>query len=139
MNQAECAKLGGFLATLLQSGTISIRRGGEDAEMFVGDVKVADVIRDDEDGEVSYCVSLSAPRAPGAKKDAPLDAGERVRLEAHLKAQLAAPKLEVRARPRKTDSAEVYVADEFIGTLSSDADAGYYLTMIVLGYDLEEE
>jgi hypothetical protein len=44
----------------------------------------------------------------------------------------------VRARPRKTDSAEVYVHDEFIGTLSADVDEGYYLTMSVLDIDLEE-
>ena len=55
-----------------------------------------------------------------------------------MKQSLHAAGLEVRARPRKTDSAEVYVGDEFIGTISADDDAGYFLTAIILGFDLED-
>ena len=56
-----------------------------------------------------------------------------------LRQKLHAADLDVRARPRKTDSAEVYVHDEFVGTVSADEDEGQVLTMSVLDIDLEGE
>ena len=52
---------------------------------------------------------------------------------------LHAADLDVRARPRKTDSAEVYVHDEFVGTVSADEDEGQVLTMSILDIDLDGE
>ena len=49
--------------------------------------------------------------------------------------------ISVRARPRLTDSAEVYFGDEFIGVLSVDDDEGdrsYNFNMAILEFDLEE-
>ncbi len=138
MNAAECTRLGGYLSKLLGSPTVSVvalsRDGGE---VLVDGQAVAQLQRDDEDGEVSYAISLAIPRAPGAKKDAPIDETERARLQAVLRQKLHAADLDVRARPRKTDSAEVYVHDEFVGTLSADEDEGQVLTMMVLDIDLE--
>lgn len=140
MNQNECARLGAYLSKLLGSPTVSVApRGDEDADVLVNGEAVAEVSKDEEDEELSYCISLEIPRAPGMKKGAPLDETERKRLEGVLKQKLHAAGLEVRARPRKTDSAEVYVGEEFIGTLSADEEAGYYLTAIILGFDLDEE
>lgn len=51
-------------------------------------------------------------------------------------------KLEVRARPQKTDSAEVYLDGEFLAVISEDEEDGelaYHLTWTVLDLDLEEE
>jgi hypothetical protein len=45
----------------------------------------------------------------------------------------------VKQRPRKEDSAEVYVGDEFIGVLFRDDDEGetaYQFQMAILDYDL---
>ena len=47
--------------------------------------------------------------------------------------------VDVRARPRKTDSAEVYVHNEFVGTISADEDEGQVLTMSILDIDLDGE
>lgn len=139
MNQAECARLGAYMSKLLGSPTVSVvpKAAGEGSLLVNGEA-VAEVSKDDEDGELSYCISLATPRAPGAKKGAPIDEAERKRLEGLMKQSLHAAGLEVRARPRKTDSAEVYVGDEFIGTISADDDAGYFLTAIILGFDLED-
>lgn len=139
MNQNECARLGAYMSKLLGSPTVSVvPKGKEAGEMLVNGAAVASVIKDDEDDELSYCISLEIARAAGVKKGAPIDDAERKRLESVLKQRLHAADLDVRPRPRKTDSAEVYVGDEFIGTVSADDDAGYYLTAIVLGFDLEE-
>jgi len=118
---------------------VSVAARGEDGVLLVGGAEVAEVMKDEEEGETSYAISLVIPRAKGAKKDAPIDEPERDRLQAALRDKLHAADIDVRARPRKTDSAEVYVHDEFIGTVSADVDEGYFLTMSVLDIDLDGE
>ena len=49
---------------------------------------------------------------------------EIVKLEHYLKKVFRLPALQVRQRPRKEDSAEVYVDEEFIGILFRDDDEG---------------
>ena len=60
------------------------------------------------------------------------------KLEAYLKRNLN-PALVVKARPRKDDSAEVYLADEFIGIIhvdDEDGDRSFNFTMAILDVDL---
>jgi hypothetical protein len=67
---------------------------------------------------------------------------ERARVEAYMRRLLGAKTISVRPRPRKNDSAEVYVGDEFAGVLSRDEDDGelaYHFTMTILDIDLEGE
>ena len=140
MNAAECTRLGAYLSKLLGSPTVSVvSKGADEANVLVDGKVVAQLLRDDEEGELSYSISLAVPRAPGAKKNAPIDDAERVRLQGALRQVLHAADLDVRARPRKTDSAEVYVHDEFVGTVSADEDEGQVLTMSILDIDLEGE
>jgi hypothetical protein len=139
VNATESARIGAYLSKLFASPTMSVRTGApSEGEVLVAGEAIADIVKDEEDGELSYAISLVVPRAAGMKKGAPIDADERKRLEDVLKQKLHSAGLEVRARPRKTDSAEVYVGEEFIGTISADDEAGYYLTAIVLGFDLED-
>lgn len=140
MNAAECTRLGAYLSKLLGSPTVSVvSSGSEEADVLVDGRKVADLLRDEDEGELSYAISLAVPRAAGAKKNAPIDDAERARLQTALRQLLHAADLDVRARPRKTDSAEVYVHDEFVGTVSVDEDEGQVLTMTVLDIDLDGE
>ncbi|MCX7360070.1 MAG: DUF3126 family protein [Alphaproteobacteria bacterium] len=60
-------------------------------------------------------------------------------MQSALRTTLHAADLDVRERPRKTDSAEVYVHSEFVGTISVDEDEGQVLTMSILDIDLEGE
>jgi hypothetical protein len=49
--------------------------------------------------------------------------------------------LSVRARPKVKGSAEVYVGEEFVGTLTRDDDEGelcYQFQMAILDMDLED-
>ena len=140
MTPSETARLGAYLSKLLGSPTASVHSlGGEGGELLIDGRRAASVLRDDEEGEVSYAISLVVPPAPGAKKNAPIDDAERARLQAALRTLLHAADLDVRARPRKTDSAEVYVHDEFVGTVSVDEDEGQVLTMSILDIDLDGE
>jgi hypothetical protein len=65
---------------------------------------------------------------------------EIAKLQAYLRRTFANDTLEVRARPRKDDSAEVYLGDEFIGVLYRDEDEdelSWNFTMAILQVDLE--
>ena len=44
------------------------------------------------------------------------------KLDAYFKRTFANPSLEVKARPRKDDSCELYVGDEFLGIAETDID-----------------
>jgi len=140
LNAAECTRLGAYLSKLLGSPTVSVvSKGAEEADVLVDGKRIAALLRDEDEGELSYSISLAVPPAPGAKKNAPIDDAERARLQGELRKILHAADLDVRARPRKTDSAEVYVHDEFVGTVSVDEDEGQVLTMSILDIDLDGE
>lgn len=66
---------------------------------------------------------------------------EILKLERYLKSVFRLPLIQVRQRPRKDDSAEVFVDDEFIGVIFRDDDEGevaYQFQMAILDYDLKE-
>jgi hypothetical protein len=63
---------------------------------------------------------------------------EIVRLERYLRKTFRLETIEVRQRPKKDDSAEVYIGDEFIGILfrdEEDDELSYQFQMAILGYD----
>jgi hypothetical protein len=65
---------------------------------------------------------------------------ELAKLQAYLRKMLGAPKLEVRAQPKKDDMAEVFVGEEFIGPLYrivEDGETEYQFNMAILVEDLE--
>jgi uncharacterized protein DUF3126 len=66
---------------------------------------------------------------------------EIVRVQSYLRKVFGTKTLSVRARPKKDDSAEVYVGDEFIGILYREEEEGelsYQFQMAILELDLEE-
>ena len=66
---------------------------------------------------------------------------EMVRVQAYMRKVFGTKTLSVRARPKIKDSAEVYVGDEFIGTLTRAEEEGelcYQFQMAILEIDLEE-
>ena len=59
------------------------------------------------------------------------------KLDAYFKRTFRNPSLEVKARPRKDDSAELYIGDEFLGLVFKDEDEGdYNFSMAILEIDL---
>lgn len=65
---------------------------------------------------------------------------EIVKLETYLQRLFRLPDIQVRQRPKKEDSAEVYIGEEFIGVLFRDDEEGekdYQFQMAILGYDLQ--
>ncbi|WMS42508.1 DUF3126 family protein [Acuticoccus sp. MNP-M23] len=69
-----------------------------------------------------------------------MDKNEIAKLEAYMRAKFANDALNIRARPRKDDSAEVYLGEEFIGVMYRDEDEGelsWNFTMAILEMDVE--
>lgn len=66
---------------------------------------------------------------------------EIVRVESYMRKLFRLDTIEVRQRPNKDDSAEVYIGDEFIGVMFRDDDDGdlsYQFQMAILDFDLQE-
>ena len=69
-----------------------------------------------------------------------MDVQEVRKLDAYLKKLFGNARIHVVPRPKKEDSAEVYVGDEFIGVLfvdDEDDERSYNFQMAILGADLE--
>ncbi|MGN6461931.1 MAG: DUF3126 family protein [Pseudolabrys sp.] len=70
-----------------------------------------------------------------------MDVQEVRKLDAYLKKLFGNARMRVVPRPKKEDSAEVYIGDEFIGVLFVDDDddeRSYNFQMAILGTDLED-
>ena len=69
-----------------------------------------------------------------------MDVQEIRKLEAYIKRLFGNPKLRVVPRPKKDDSAEVYIGEEFIGVLfvdDEDDERSYNFSMAILATDLD--
>lgn len=69
-----------------------------------------------------------------------MDVTEIKKLDTYLKKCFDNPKIRVVPRPKKDDSAEVYIGEEFIGVLfvdDEDDDKSYNFQMAILESDLE--
>ncbi len=59
------------------------------------------------------------------------------KLDAYFKKVFQNPRLQVKARPRKDDSCELYLEDEFLGLIYKDEEEGdYNFSMAILDVDL---
>jgi hypothetical protein len=69
-----------------------------------------------------------------------VDVQEVRKLDGYLKKLFGNARIRVVPRPKKDDSAEVYVGEEFIGVLfvdDEDGERSYNFQMAILGTDLE--
>jgi Protein of unknown function (DUF3126) len=66
-----------------------------------------------------------------------VDLQEIRKIEAYLRRLFGNPKIRLVPRPKKDDSVEVYIDDEFVAVISADEDEGdYNFNMSILGVDL---
>ncbi|MDR4308376.1 DUF3126 family protein [Chelatococcus sambhunathii] len=69
-----------------------------------------------------------------------MDKRELERVQTYLRKQFQNAEVRVVARPRKDDSAEVYIGEEFVGVLfrdDEDGDLSYNFSMAILETDLD--
>jgi hypothetical protein len=70
-----------------------------------------------------------------------VDPKEVAKVQGYLRKTFGTPSLEVRPRPKKKDSAEVFVNGEFIAVLFREEEEGevsYQFQMAILDLDLEQ-
>lgn len=70
-----------------------------------------------------------------------MDKTELAKVEGYLRRTFGNAAIRVTPRPRKKDSAEVFVGEEFLGVLfldDEDGDRSYSFQMAILDTDLEE-
>jgi hypothetical protein len=83
----------------------------------------------------------SGPQAPHqtGQGSRPVDIQEIRKIEAYLRRLFGNAKIRVVPRPKKDDSAEVYIGDEFIGVIFVDEEEkdSYNFNMSILGVDLD--
>jgi Protein of unknown function (DUF3126) len=69
-----------------------------------------------------------------------MDKSDIAKVEAYLRKTFTNAAIRVVPRPKKKDSAEVYIGDEHIGVISEDVEDGdksYFFEMAILDIDLE--
>jgi hypothetical protein len=139
MTRDELNLLEQYLRKTFQSDTIEVKprlKKKDSAEVYVGEEQVAFIYRDDEDDEVSYQVEMDIK---GLELKDSMAREELNALEKHLRKTFQTDKIDVKARPKKKDSAEVYVDDEFMAVIycgSEDEKVPYKFQMAILETDL---
>jgi hypothetical protein len=70
-----------------------------------------------------------------------MDKTELAKLERFMRKTFSNHAVRVVARPRKSDSAEVYIGEEYVGVIhvdDEDGDRSFNFTMAILDIDLED-
>ena len=91
-------------------------------------------------GQEHDLVRKRQPLSGATLRELIVDVQEVKKLDAYLKKLFANPRIRVVPRPKKDDSAEVYVGDEFVGVLfvdDEDDERSYNFQMAILSTDLE--
>jgi hypothetical protein len=97
------------------------------AEATLGDVRLGEIVVDDEDGDRSFFFEMKVPV-------------ERAELQSFLRKRFGNEKLTIAARMKKVDSVELNNGPDHIGVLTvDDAKAkSYTLEMAILDIDLDD-
>ena len=134
MNVQEVRQLDGYLKKLFGNQNIRVvPKGSDTAEVFVGEDDLGELTVDDEEGERSYNfrMVIQVGNDPSIQ---PVPT-----LNAYLRSKFENDNIRVVPRPKKTDSLEVYMGEEFIAVLFLEIEKGrrsYILDLPILDVDL---
>ena len=112
MNVQEVRQVDGYLKKLFGNQNIRVvPKGSDTAEVFVGEDDLGELTVDDEEGERSYNfrMVIQVGNDPSIQ---PVPT-----LNAYLRSKFENENIRVVTRPKKTDSLEVYMGEEFIAVL----------------------
>ena len=130
MEKSELDQVQNYLRRLFRNPEIRLiprAQRPDMAEFYVGEKQQGILTLDNEDGDRSYNLQINVPE-PDLQK-----AG------AFLRNLLGNPDIKTMARPKKKDSAEVYIGEEFIAVLFlEDNGKAFAFQMAILDTDLDE-
>ena len=134
MDAGEVGKLDAYLKKLFGNQRVRVvPKGGKTAEVFMGQEDLGELTVDDEDEDLSYNFRMVIDL--GAQTDLP----PAPMLTAYLRRKFDNENIRVVARPKKTDSLEAYVGEEFIGVLFIENEKGrrsFIFELPILDVDL---
>ena len=131
----EIKKLDAYLRKLFGNPSIRVvPKQGKSAEVFVGEDDLGELILDDEDGDLSYNfrMVIQVSNDPSLQ---PVPV-----LNAYLRNKFNNDNIRVVTRPKKTDSLEAYIGEEFLGVLFMETEKGrksYIFELPILDVDLD--
>ena len=134
MDVHEVRKLDAYLKKLFGNAQIRVvPKTNDSAEIFVGDDDLGELTVDDEEGDRSFNfrMVIQVGQDPSIQ---PVPT-----LNAYLRRKFDNEQIRVVTRPKKTDSLEVYIGEEFIGVLFLEVEKGrrsYILELPILDVDL---
>jgi hypothetical protein len=134
----EVRKLDNYLKKVFGNPHIRVvpKQGDVAAEVFVGEDDLGEMTVDDEDGERSYNFRMVVQVSQDPSMQ-PVPT-----LTNYLRLKFDNQKIRVVTRPKKMDSLEVYLGDDFLGVLFLEAEKGrktYILELPILDIDLVDE
>jgi len=135
VNVQEIKKLDAYLRKLFGNPSIRVvPKGSKHAEVYIGEDDLGELTLDDEDGDLSYNfrMVIQVSNDPSLQ---PVPV-----LSAYLRAKFDNESIRVVTRPKKTDSLEAYLGDEFLGVLFVEAEKGrksYIFELPILDVDLD--
>lgn len=132
MDRQEVDRLQAYLRRMLNPGIGLAARARRDdmMEIILNDEPIGRVTLDDEDGDRAFNVTVPI-ETPSATPN----------LNEIVRDKFGNPGLRVVPRPKKTDSSEIYLNDEYIAVLFRDDASGRAWTfeMAVLDIDLDPD
>jgi hypothetical protein len=133
---AEVRKLDAYLKKLFGNTNIRVvPKTFDSAEIFVGEDDLGELTVDDEEGDRSFNfrMVIQVGNDPSIQ---PVPT-----LNAFLRRKFDNENIRVVTRPKKADSLEVYIGEEFIGVLFLEVEKGkrsYILELPILDVDLAD-
>jgi hypothetical protein len=130
----EVRQLDAYLKKLFGNANIRlVPKTYDSGEVFVGNDDLGELTVDDDEGERSYNfrMVIQVGNDPSIQ---PVPV-----LNAYLRGKFENNDIRVVVRPKKTDSLEVYIGEEFIGVLFLEVEKGkrtYILELPILDVDL---
>ena len=133
MDAKEVRQLDAYLKKLFATPRIRVvPKAGDMAEVFIGEEDLGELTSDNDEGELSYNFRMEIDM--GAQADV-----TPVHLTSYLRRKFDNENIRVVARPKKNDSLEVYIGEEFIAVLFIENEKGrkiFILELPILDVDL---
>ena len=135
MNVQEIRQLDAYLKKVFGNAEIRLKpKAGDAADVYIGEDEVGELTADEDEGERSYNfrMVIQVGNDPSIQ---PVPT-----LNAFLRRRFDNDKIRVVTRPKKMDSLEAYIGEEFLGVLFVENEKGrksYIFEMPILDFDLE--
>jgi hypothetical protein len=134
VNVQEIRQLDAYLKKLFGNDAVRVvPKGGDEAKVYIGEDEIGDLTADEDEGERSYNFRMVILLGSDPSIQ-PVPA-----LNAYLRRRFDNDQLRVVVRPKKMDSLEVYMGEEFIGVLFVENEKGrrsYIFELPILDVDL---